>query len=80
VRLGLRFPYSGRLAPKLERLTFFLVRVSAGMFLALQGAQKLLGWYGGGRAAEMAAFSRLKLELAQMFVVLRVPWSSRPGS
>jgi uncharacterized membrane protein YphA (DoxX/SURF4 family) len=67
---GLRVLNSGRFPPTPERLAFFLIRVSAGLFLALHGAQKLFGWFGGDRAAEIAAFSRLKLEPAQVFVVL----------
>jgi putative oxidoreductase len=63
-------PSLARLGAGLEPLIYFLIRVSAGLFLAMHGAQKLLGWFGGNAAAEAAAFARLELEPAHMFVVV----------
>jgi putative oxidoreductase len=63
-------PSLARLGAGLEPLIYFLIRVLAGLFLAMHGAQKLFGWCGGNAAAEAAAFARLELEPAHMFVMV----------
>ena len=40
-----------------------------GLFFALHGAQKLFGWFGGDPAGETAAFARLGLEPAHLFMI-----------
>jgi hypothetical protein len=57
----LLFPFLASIYRAIEPLTYFLVRVLAGLFLALHGAQKVFGWFGGDPAGETAAFARLGL-------------------
>ena len=45
-------PSLARLGAGLEPLIYFLIRVSAGLFLAMHAAQKLFGWFGGNAANE----------------------------
>lgn len=52
------FPFLASIYRAIEPLTYFLVRVLAGLFFALHGAQKLFGWFGGDPAGETAAFAR----------------------
>ena len=44
------FPFLAGIYRAIEPLTYFLVRVLAGVFFALHGAQKLFGWFGGDPA------------------------------
>ena len=53
----LRVQSLSRLGAVLEPLIYFLIRVSAGLFLAMHGAQKLFSWFGGNAAAEAAALA-----------------------
>ena len=64
------FPLLARICRALEALAYYLVRVLAGLFLALHGAQKLLGWFGGNPSAETAAFAALGFEPAHVFMML----------
>jgi putative oxidoreductase len=65
----LLFPFLASIYRAIEPLTYFLVRVLAGLFFALHGAQKLFGWFGGDPAGETAAFARLGLEPAHLFMI-----------
>jgi putative oxidoreductase len=65
----LLFPFLASIYRAIEPLTYFLVRVLAGLFLALHGAQKLFGWFGGDPDGETAAFARLGLEPAHLFML-----------
>ena len=49
----LLFPFLASIYRAIEPLTYFLVRVLAGLFFALHGAQKLFGWFGGDPAGAM---------------------------
>ena len=65
----LLFPFLASIYRAIEPPAYFLVRVFAGVFFALHGAQKLFGWFGGDPAGETAAFARLGLEPAHLFMI-----------
>ena len=65
----LLFPFLASIYRAIEPLTYFLVRVLAGPFFALHGAQKLFGWFGGDPAGETAAFARPGIEPAHLFMI-----------
>jgi putative oxidoreductase len=65
----LLLPFMASIYRVLERPAYVLVRILAGVFFALHGAQKLFGWFGGNPAGETAAFSHLGLEPAHLFMI-----------
>ena len=51
-------------------LGLLVLRLVVGLLFFGHGAQKLFGWFGGNAANEAAAFARLGLEPAHMFVIV----------
>lgn len=57
------WPWLARLYRPLDRYSWPLIRVAAGITLVPHGAQKLFGWFGGrGLDATIAGFSRMGFE------------------
>lgn len=60
--------FDGSLASRLEPWSFALLRFTVGILLMPYGAQKILGWFGGDRAAFLSDFHKIGLEPAALFL------------